>query len=217
MGLASGVTGKRMIDPEHRRCGAWFGNLAYGLSERGESANINTKSEPAGEFRVMRVTLLVGLLAFLSSGALAQGAHIDRIEIVSKGIYKVQTGAVTKDSNMPAGEVKAPDSFKNVEATRAIPARFGVEFGFEYRVVGAPDGAEVALRFVNIYPATGLADPASAKPILSDKFERTKKIGEVNYLGYGFEHDWELVPGTWKMEIWSGGRRLIQESFTVIK
>jgi hypothetical protein len=90
-----------MIDPEHRRCGAWFGNLTYGLSERGESANINTKSEPAGEFRVMRVTLLVGLLAFLSSGALAQGARIDRIEIVSKGIYKVQTGAVTKDSNMP--------------------------------------------------------------------------------------------------------------------
>ena len=165
----------------------------------------------------MRVLPLVGLLALFSSAAFAEDVRVDRIEVVGKGIYEVQTGAVTKDPNAPTGEVKAPDTFKNIDATSTIPARVGVEFGLEYRVVGAPDGAEVSLQFANTYPAPGLADPASAKPILSDKFERTKKIGEVNYLGYGFENDWELVPGTWTMEIWSGDKNLAGESFTVVK
>ncbi len=161
--------------------------------------------------------LLLFLLPFLATTAFAEEAKVDSVEIVAKGIYEVQTGAVTKDPKAPTGEIKAPDTVKNVEATSTIPARIGVEFGFEYRIVGAPDGAEVSLHFVNTYPAPGLADPGSAKPILSDKFERTKKIGEVNYLGYGFENDWELVPGTWTMEIWSGDKKLAEESFTVTK
>jgi hypothetical protein len=165
----------------------------------------------------MRVTLLASLLILVSAGAMAADAHVDSIEIVGKGIYKVQTGAATKDASLPTGEIKTPDTFKNVEATTTVPARIGIEFGFEYRTVGAPKGAEVPLQFVNIYPAAGLADPASDKPILTDKFERTKRIGDVNYLGYGFDSDWELVPGTWVMEIWSDGHRLARESFTVVK
>lgn len=166
----------------------------------------------------MRFLIAIALMPLvISSAAVAQEASVSGLEIVGKGIYEVQTGAVTKDPSAPTGEIKAPDTFKLVEATDKIPARVGVEFGFEYKLDGAPDGAEVTLRYVNVYPAPGLADPGSAKPVLSDTFERKKKIGAVNYLGYGFENDWELVPGTWTMEIWSGDHKLASESFTVAK
>jgi hypothetical protein len=49
------------------------------------------------------------------------------------------------------------------------------------------------------------------------RFKKMKPIGQVLYFGYGFENDWELVPGTWTFEIWSDGRRLAEEKFTVIK
>ncbi len=163
----------------------------------------------------MRLLLLLAFLPLVSGAALAEDARVDGIEIVGKGIYEVHTGAVTKDPSAPTGEIKAPDTFTLVEATDAIPARIGTEFGVEYRPTGVPDGTEATLSFVFVYPSPGIADPASAKPILSDRFERKKKIGAVNYLGYGFENDWELVPGTWTMEIWSGDQKLASENFTV--
>ncbi len=165
----------------------------------------------------MRLLLLLAFLPFVSGAALAQEARVDGIEIVGKGIYEVQTGAVTKDPSAPTGEIKAPDIFKLITATDTIPAAIGTEFGVEYRLTGMPDGAEATLHFVFAYPAPGIADPTSAKPILSDTFDRQKKIGAVNYLGYGFENPWELVPGTWTMEIWSGDRKLASESFTITK
>ncbi len=166
----------------------------------------------------MRAPLMVllPLLPFLANGALAADIRIDGIDVVGKGIYEVKTGAVTKDPNTPTGEITLPDRFAILEATDTIPASVGTEFGIAYRIVGAPEGAEVKLQFVNTYPSPGIVDPADNKPILSDKFERTKKVG-VNYLGYGFENDWELVPGTWTMEIWYNGHKLVDQSFAVVK
>ena len=33
-------------------------------------------------------------------------------------------------------------------------------------------------------------------------------IGAINYRGYVFEQDWELVPGAWTFELWDGQRML---------
>ncbi len=165
----------------------------------------------------MRPLYLVLLLSLVPGWAAAQDVRIDRVEIVGKGTYQVVTGEVTKDASMPTGEIAAPVTYTNLEATSTIPARVGTEFGVEYRIVGEPDGADVTIRLINAYPAPGLIDPADPKPILETEFERIKKIGAVNYLGYGFENDWELVPGTWVMQIWQGDRKLVDESFTVVK
>ena len=76
-------------------------------------------------------------------------------------------------------------------------------------------GAEVPLDFVIVYPAPGLVDPAEPQPLLESRYSRNKKIGETVYLGYGFENDWEIVPGEWSFEIWFEGRKLASQSFTV--
>ncbi len=44
-----------------------------------------------------------------------------------------------------------------------------------------------------------------------------KNIGPLYLTGYKFEKDWELVPGTWIMQIWYGDQDVAEEVFTVFK
>jgi hypothetical protein len=41
------------------------------------------------------------------------------------------------------------------------------------------------------------------------------KIGTLCLLGYGFDNDWEIVPGVWTEQIWYQDRTLAERSFTV--
>ena len=163
----------------------------------------------------MRYLLLVAILVAAPLAARAQDARVDRIDIVDKGIYAITTGEETPDANTPTGKISAVTSVRNIEATTAIRGHVGLEFGFQYTVVGAPAGVDVSLDIVNIYPPPGLVDPQDQKPMLESRYSRKKKIGEVVYLGYGFENDWEIVPGIWTFEIWYGGRKLAEQSFAV--
>ena len=42
-------------------------------------------------------------------------------------------------------------------------------------------------------------------------------IGPREIAGYQFGHDWEIVPGTWTIELWDGDRKLASQSFQVVK
>jgi hypothetical protein len=39
----------------------------------------------------------------------------------------------------------------------------------------------------------------------------------VNYLGYGLDYDWELMPGRWKFAIYDGNRKLGGMAFDVVE
>jgi hypothetical protein len=165
----------------------------------------------------MRFILLAAMLLTVALPARAQDIQVERVDIVDKGIYTLTTGGQTTDANTPTGAISGVTTVKNIEATTAIPGRLGLEFGLQYVVVGEPAGAEVSLDIVITYPAPGLVDPSDPKPILESRFSRVKKIGETVYLGYGFENAWEIVPGTWKFEIWFDDRKLAEQTFTVNK
>lgn len=67
------------------------------------------------------------------------------------------------------------------------------------------------------YPSPGLRNPATGKTNIRGEYSEQKKLGTETLQGYGFEEDWELVPGTWTFEIWQDGRKLAEQSFTVVK
>jgi hypothetical protein len=156
-------------------------------------------------------------MLLLSGDAVAQETRVDRIDVVGKGIYRVETGERTPDADVPTGSVALPLKVTNIEKTSSVPARIGAEFGLEYMIVGEPTGADVTLEFVNKYPADGLPDPKSPTPLRESRFERMKPIGEVVYFGYGIENDWERVPGVWTFEIRYEGRTLVEEQFTLVE
>jgi Domain of unknown function (DUF3859) len=162
------------------------------------------------------VALALFALAPLAARA-ADVATVERIDVLDTGVYTVETGAVTTDPGAPTGEITAVPVATNVEATTEIKGDVGLEFGLRYVIAGAPEGSDVPLDFVIRYPAPGLKDPAEAEPIRESRFSRDKSIGETLYLGYGFENDWEIVPGTWTFEIAYDGRTLVTQAFTVAK
>jgi hypothetical protein len=165
----------------------------------------------------MRLLFLAVALATAPVVAQAADVRVDRIDIVDKGIYTVTLGEQMPDASTPTGVASAVDSFNNIEATTDIPGRLGLEFGFQYVIAGEPAGAEVPVDITYGFPPPGLVDPADPKPMLESRITRQKKIGETIYLGYGFENDWEIVPGTWSFAVSYQGRELARQSFTVSK
>jgi hypothetical protein len=91
-------------------------------------------------------------------------------------------------------------NFILVEDTATIPAGRGIHFGVRLLVVGQAASAIVPLKIVR-------------------KFQHTVRIalGTGDVAGYGFDHDFELVPGKWTWEVWSGERKLAEQSFDVIQ
>lgn len=164
---------------------------------------------------IMRTVLSLLLLWLASTGTYAQTPQIDSINVVEYGIY---TAAAIRDQ--PSGQGIGHNTVSNIRLaakTRTIPMQLGVHFGFRYTVVGAPVGTVVSLRNVTIYPSPGVHNPHAAQPILRHESRINRKIGDTSYHDYSFDDPWELVPGTWIMEMWYGDRKLLSQSFTVVK
>jgi hypothetical protein len=41
-------------------------------------------------------------------------------------------------------------------------------------------------------------------------------MGKKTLHGYGFDKEWEIVPGAWVFELWYRDARLIKKTFTVL-
>jgi len=165
----------------------------------------------------MRFLFSLLILCVLISGAFAQTALIDRIEIVQKGVFEISAGDKITEPNAPTGEITETNTAQLIETTDTISAQKGREFGFQYLIIGSPNDAEVSLDIVISYPKEGLKNPDTQQPIFESRYSQTKKIGEINYLGYGFENDWEAVPGIWNFQIWYMGNKLNDTDFIVGK
>jgi hypothetical protein len=145
----------------------------------------------------------------------ADAATVERADVVDKGIYAIVEGEKTPDANTPTGTVTAVESETLIAATDTVAGKVGTEFGFRYVVVGEPKGEAVRLEIVITYPPPGLKGPGDGAPAPETRYARDKAIGETIYCGYGFENDWEIVPGKWTFAVWHDGKKLAEESFTV--
>jgi hypothetical protein len=155
------------------------------------------------------------LLLVTTAAAYAQIPKIERIDFMEYGIYTVDREIEGRDA---LGINKAAASNVRHAATmRTIPAQLGTTFGFRYKVMGKPNDAPVDLRQIVIFPPPGIVPSRSSKPIAQDEFALHTKIGQTSYASYTLEDSFELVPGSWTVEIWHGDRKLATQRFRVIK
>lgn len=163
----------------------------------------------------MRIALPLLLSLLVAAGAYAQTPQIDRIDVVEYGIYTSDSQDCSRDNqgvlHCTATNVRLAAS------TTTIPAQLGVRFGVRFRVAGTPDGASITLKRVWICPPPGLRSPNASQPILRMEDQYPTTIGATRYTEYRFDDPWELVPGTWTLEMWDGNRRLLSQSFTVVR
>jgi hypothetical protein len=156
-------------------------------------------------------------LCFLGT-AYAQKVTIERIDVIDPGIYTAEVTQVKRDSDQASGEVFYAKVAKLVEKTTTVEAKIGVGFGFKFNVVGqSPDG-RANLRSVTIYPQPGVRNPNTGVMTKREELSRSPKLNNPEvYEGFSFENEWEIVTGTWTFEIWDGERKLVSQSFQVVK
>ena len=161
------------------------------------------------------------LLLFLITGCNAMATSEDVSgTIVRYGIIrppdtyeKVKTPGT--DSGVARGLHEMP-TFSII--TNRIPAKLGTRFGFSYEInnLRVPDGTVIdVVRFERC--------PAMSKPdgTTFTGAERPVRLPVVGgkadgYCGFGFDHEYELVPGNWTFEIRLNGKTLFKHDFVVL-
>jgi hypothetical protein len=130
--------------------------------------------------------------------------HIDYVEVISSG-YSGAGEAVRQ------GPVR-----RYVTHTPVRAANVGTKFDIKFRTAGQPDGTAVTLRMVWRAPRPGVKDAKTGKfnRVVMEE-EMPTKIGADLERSFEFKEEGQIVRGTWRAEVWNGGRRLAMRRFAV--
>lgn len=164
--------------------------------------------------------LLIALVCACGAAARAQDMRVDRLQLLDAGFYDTTQTTVTgttQAAGAVTGSVKELGEVKLAPEAPATSARVGVGFGVRFRSFGARDGERAMLRSVWKIPEPGIVNPASSTTFRESVAEFATRIGTNHVRGYSFDEPWEIVPGTWTLEIWQGDRQLLEKSFEIKK
>jgi len=159
---------------------------------------------------------LLALAALLIAGCASTGRYgtYPHVEITWAGTYV--GNRVTSQPGADGIIQHQVSNFVLLDATTRVPARQGVRFGIQLRVSGVPASGLVELRRILRYPPPGAQIPSHSAPLPYDEVELQCTAVEECMTGYGLDQPWEMIPGKWRFEIWSGDRLLAEQSFTVV-
>jgi hypothetical protein len=149
-----------------------------------------------------------------SEAAASEEPRVERADVAQFGIYEGRVVDTYEVKGSPTGTIDRV-KYTFTATTATVTARKGIRFGYEYRLIGEPDGALVAVRSITIFPSGGMRNPRTGEIFLrSDTTERWK-IGDPVLHGYSLDDDWEVVPGTWILQTWVGEQKVTEMEFTL--
>jgi hypothetical protein len=152
--------------------------------------------------------------------AVAQTPTVTGVTITNVGTYTAESKSAPARSGQqsPTSTVGTVRDWRFTSDSHDVLGKVGTQFGVEFRLDGAPRGEDVTLYLALIFPPEGIRNPNTGEVMHSAKiaFPNTK-IGARCIVGYGFDNEWEIVPGLWTMQIWYRDEMLAGQSFTVGK
>src|SRR5689334_11701835 len=118
----------------------------------------------------------------------------ERVELVEFGTFKkVTSGDDRTAPETVAGKVHTVSKAILLEQTTDIPARLGTSFGLRLKFMRKNPDEVVRCTAKCFHPR--LTDPAWNTTREVDEWAMFGATGSDNFVGYTFDHDWELVPG----------------------
>jgi hypothetical protein len=163
----------------------------------------------------MRILYLLLVLITAISSTAADAQKIQRIDVTEFGIYSNHTEKAVAAPGTASGVTLQLSDVKLVKATDRVPATPDVEFGFRYNIVGRR-GDSVKLKKVVHIPQPGIRNPQTGNTTVQSESVFSPIVGSAAYTGYTLNHPWEIVTGTWTIELWDGDRKLASQSFDVV-
>ena len=107
------------------------------------------------------------------------------------------------------------ERFKFIDESTRIPAVKGHRFGLRFVILGEPRGSEIEIRVFRHHPPVN--NPRSQKTTTLSTYTRKIQLNFAQVIGYGFDEDWELVPGEHRFQVYHGPRKLLEQVFTVYR
>ncbi|VAX25260.1 hypothetical protein MNBD_NITROSPINAE02-1439 [hydrothermal vent metagenome] len=141
----------------------------------------------------------------------AEAANVTGAKIVDFGLYSydaVSPASRAHDATKVKGE-------RLIKTTSKIEAKTGLTFGFRFMLYGSPSGEEVTLQFKGATPV--LKNPDTGRETDREEWEFVTAIEGIAFVGYTFDHSWEISPGRWTFQVLSEGRPIATKTFTIMK
>jgi hypothetical protein len=155
---------------------------------------------------------LIGLMSLaLCQAAAAQGdvsAHV-----AWYGVYTVEKPKVVDDPASPTGKRNANTPVPPTANSARIP---GVYFGLSF-VLAGPAGAAFTVKEVYRFPPGGMPDKVNGGTRSAYESVLQATVGKPMLMGWSFANapPEQRVIGDWTFEVWQGGRKLLEQTFTV--
>ncbi|MBF0342373.1 MAG: DUF3859 domain-containing protein [Magnetococcales bacterium] len=161
----------------------------------------------------MKMRLLAGMAAFLAVTPVWATEPCD-LHLVDFGLY---AGNVVQNAGKDAtgNDLKELSQRHLLRRTEGIPASKGVEFGIEYVAFSTDSNQKIKLTLELTHPP--VTDPKTKQTSSSETWEKEITPGVKFQSGFGFDQDWEVVPGPWTLKITSGCRNTLEKTFAVHK
>ena len=140
--------------------------------------------------------------------------NITGAQIVEFGVFrKIASEGYLSAPNSAEGKVNAVMEAQLTQSTSEIRPSVGVSFGIRFKLVGTPENQMVKCSFRWLHPK--ITDPATKQVSDKDEWEGEPRIGHARYVGYTFDHEWELMPGAWTIQVLYDGKVVAEKTFKV--
>ena len=160
----------------------------------------------------MRVFVLT--FSLLIAWSSAQAGQALTFELIEHGLYE-RGEAANEQPPTATNFGRASFQVKHSSTTRKVPARQHATFGFRYRIVGPPAGEVLETVQVTLLPPPGAKSPVGEAPFTRTVVPQFEYAGVESGWFFSFDYLWEMVPGIWRIQIWSGQQKLTEQPFEV--
>jgi hypothetical protein len=165
---------------------------------------------------VRPITLLLVAFFLANFPTRATASEETKGRIINFGLIEPITKERREDSPETTAGIRRIARWKVTKRTGKIPARIGLQFGIEFFVTGLPSNSVVILRKTVNHPMITKPDGKASKGYTRHMPILTTKDGTIRRVeGYGFDHEYELVPGEWTIEFWFKNHKLAGKTFQV--
>ena len=137
------------------------------------------------------------------------------VELTAFGTFNDYGKQFERGYNNSGPGTESLEYVRFTKITNQIPGELGTSFGIQYIIHSSPKGQPFKVTGVITYPGEGLISPEGHFYKQSEESIEIK-IGEKSFYGFGFDYEWEIIPGDWKFQIKRGTAILAEKILTVL-
>jgi hypothetical protein len=161
--------------------------------------------------RIKGFGLVAALLIVLIYVPIARAADVTSIEIIEYGKYEVQRiGEATKTATGTLESKVSNVTF--AQQTQNILASHTNAIGVRFTAHGSPGGEAVTIKVVLKTPGV---TPPGRKTVFNHTRNYTVNIEEPFLYWWGFREKWEMVPGTYIIQLFYNDKMFAEKTFKV--